>query len=80
MSKDFKTAESLASTITLNDGVAMPMFGLGVSKAESGEGGDAERAVTCALNNGYRLVDTATRYKLVSFSYENACAITINYR
>ena len=65
-----KIAESLASTITLNDGVEMPMFGLGVSKAESGEGGDAEKAVTCAINNGYRLVDTATRYKYVSLEFK----------
>ena len=73
MSKDFKIAGSLASTTTLNDGVEMPMFGLGVSKAESGGGGDAEKAVTCAINNGYRLVDTATRYKYVSCEFVLRC-------
>ena len=58
----------MASTITLNDGVTMPLFGLGVSKAESGVGGDAEKAVTYAINNGYRLIDTATRYKYENYS------------
>ena len=73
MSNNFKIAESLACTITLNDGVEMPMFGLGVSKAESGEGGDAENAVTCVINNGYRLVDTATRYKYISCEFILKC-------
>jgi 2,5-diketo-D-gluconate reductase A len=47
-------------TITLNNGVAMPALGLGVLDAA---GEDAARAVTTALNTGYRLVDTAAFYQ-----------------
>ena len=44
--------------VTLNNGVAMPKFGLGVYKA-----GDATiQAVQTALECGYRLIDTAAFY------------------
>jgi 2,5-diketo-D-gluconate reductase A len=46
-------------TITLNDGHAMPVVGLGVGELPEAE---AERAVSTALEAGYRLIDTATAY------------------
>ena len=48
----------LDERITLNNGILMPKFGLGVYKA-----GDATiRAVKTALECGYRLIDTAAFY------------------
>ena len=48
----------LDERITLNNGILMPKFGLGVYKA-----GDATiRAVRTALECGYRLIDTAAFY------------------
>lgn len=47
--------------LKLNNNVEMPLLGLGVYKA-TGEN-EAENAVQCALNNGYRLIDTASVYK-----------------
>ena len=41
----------------------MPMFGLGVYKARPGIDGETENAVTCAIQNGYRMIDTAVIYK-----------------
>ncbi|XP_033728635.1 glyoxal reductase-like isoform X2 [Pecten maximus] len=55
-------ATGLTSTIKLNDGVIMPLFGLGSYLSESGQGGQAERAVTHALSKGYKLIDTAEFY------------------
>ena len=46
--------------ITLNNGVAIPQFGLGVWQAA--EGGEVENAVRAALEDGYRLIDTAAIY------------------
>ena len=46
--------------VTLNDGMTMPQFGLGVWKAEDGE--EVENAVRVALETGYRLIDTAAVY------------------
>ena len=57
-----ETQKGLSSTVTLNDGVTMPIFGLGMSMATSGVGGEAEQAVAWALEAGYRLIDTAFRY------------------
>ena len=48
------------SRVTLNNGVAMPMFGLGVYQAGSGQG--TIRAVRWALEAGYRHIDTAKLY------------------
>ncbi|BCG58678.1 aldo/keto reductase [Paenibacillus sp. URB8-2] len=51
--------KQLSGTTLLNNGVAMPYFGLGTYKAE----GDAvEKAVTAALELGYRAIDTASLY------------------
>lgn len=49
------------SYVTLNDGYRMPVLGLGVYKA-LGEG-EVEHAIQDAVNNGYRLIDTASVYK-----------------
>ena len=46
-------------TVTLNDGYKMPLFGLGVYKAM---GDDCTKAVKFALQNGYRMIDTAALY------------------
>ncbi|XP_046376660.2 glyoxal reductase-like isoform X2 [Haliotis rufescens] len=54
--------KNLSSTVTLNDGNTMPMFGLGMYLSKSGSGGSAEKAVTHALKNGYKMIDTAEFY------------------
>lgn len=48
-------------SITLNNGVVMPQFGLGVWQAEAGA--EVEQALSHALECGYRLIDTAAIYK-----------------
>lgn len=45
--------------ITLNNGVKMPALGLGVFQSKPEE---TTEAVKTALNNGYRLIDTAAAY------------------
>jgi len=52
---------SINSTITLNNGAAMPRFGLGVYQTPIGA--PTENAVKWALAAGYRHVDTARLYK-----------------
>lgn len=47
--------------ITLNNGVAMPQFGLGVFQTKAGE--EVEQAVAAALEAGYRSIDTAAAYQ-----------------
>ena len=44
---------------TLNNGVKMPMAGIGTFLLEPD---DAEKSVISALNDGYRLIDTANAY------------------
>ena len=51
--------EGLQSKVTSNDGYKMPLFGLGVFKALGDDGKDA---VKFALQNGYRMIDTAALY------------------
>ena len=46
--------------LTLNNGVAMPVLGLGVLDRSARE--QTARAVQCAIANGYRLIDTAAAY------------------
>ena len=41
--------------LTLNNGVEMPVLGLGAREQTAG-------AVQCAIANGYRLIDTAAAY------------------
>ncbi|NJP25885.1 aldo/keto reductase [Microbispora sp. SCL1-1] len=47
------------NAITLNNGVRMPQLGLGVWRMTDDE---AEKAVTTAIESGYRSIDTATLY------------------
>lgn len=47
--------------VTLHNGVEMPLLGLGVWKTQDGT--EVEEAVSFALNNGYRHIDTATLYR-----------------
>ena len=51
---------SLQDTITLNNQIQMPAFGLGVFKM--GDGTPVKNAVRSALRYGYRLIDTAALY------------------
>ena len=46
-------------TVTLNDDHTMPVIGLGVGELSEDE---TERAVSAALEAGYRLIDTASAY------------------
>lgn len=45
--------------VTLNNGVEMPILGFGVYQVSEA---DTERAVTQALEVGYRSIDTAAAY------------------
>ncbi|GGJ87427.1 glyoxal reductase [Lentibacillus kapialis] len=53
--------EHLQDTVTLNNGVKMPGFGLGVYKVEDGD--VTVSSVKSALKNGYRSIDTASFYE-----------------
>ncbi len=52
---------NLQGTVSLNNGVEMPYFGLGVF--QSREGSEVINAIRCALDYGYRHIDTAAFYK-----------------
>ncbi|KYC76378.1 aldo/keto reductase [Bacillus licheniformis] len=54
------TAKNLQDRIKLNNGTAMPWFGLGVFKVE--EGPELVQAVKTAIKHGYRSIDTAAIY------------------
>ena len=51
--------QSLQSTVTLNNGVTMPIFGLGVYNSKE----ETTFAVSTAIKHGYRLIDTAAFYE-----------------
>lgn len=51
----------LDAGITLANGIEMPLLGLGVFQIP--DGADVVNAVRCALETGYRSVDTAAAYK-----------------
>lgn len=51
----------MKNSIKLNNGFEIPTIGFGTYLAE--EGDSVFNAVTCALNEGYRLIDTASFYK-----------------
>lgn len=53
--------KDISSTITLNDGVVMPTFGLGTYRIHSAD------IMMFALQNGYRMLDTAAFYEYVQF-------------
>jgi 2,5-diketo-D-gluconate reductase A len=48
------------SSVTLNNGVAMPVLGFGVFQMNDAE--ECERSVYEAIRTGYRLIDTAAAY------------------
>jgi diketogulonate reductase-like aldo/keto reductase len=52
---------AVPTTTTLHETVQMPMLGLGVFKAQDGP--QVRDAVTWALEQGYRLIDTAAIYR-----------------
>lgn len=54
------TAKHLQDTTTLQGGIQMPWFGLGVFKVE--EGAELVQAVKSAIKHGYRSIDTAAIY------------------
>lgn len=54
-------ATSLSSSVNLNNGVSMPVLGLGTFQSESGE--QTRNAVAWALEAGYRHIDTAAAYR-----------------
>src|SRR5829696_8711629 len=51
---------SAVPSVTLNNGVEMPLLGFGVYQVDDAE--ECERSVSEALRTGYRLVDTAAAY------------------
>ncbi len=51
---------TLASTVKLNNGVAIPLLGLGVYQSPPGK--TTQEAAKYALECGYRLIDTARIY------------------
>lgn len=51
---------NLQDKITLNNGVNMPCFGIGVFKVEEGQ--ELVSAVKFAIKHGYRSIDTAAIY------------------
>ena len=51
---------TIESRIKLNDGMTMPLFGLGVWRLESGK--ETRDAVSYALELGYKHIDTASMY------------------
>ncbi|HTX64762.1 MAG TPA: aldo/keto reductase [Opitutaceae bacterium] len=56
----FPRTEGLRATVTLNNGVRMPWFGLGVFQIAGDT--NTEMVVRMALEHGYRSVDTAALY------------------
>ena len=57
---DFHLADGMRAAVELNNGVRMPVFGLGSFRLSSGHA--ARDAVQEALAAGYRLIDTAAMY------------------
>lgn len=49
----------IMDTITLNNNIQMPMLGFGTFLTS---GAECEESVLTALNNGYRMIDTAEAY------------------
>lgn len=71
-------ALNLQSRVTLSDGNTMPLFGLGVWAANPGQ--ETQDAVSCALEVGYRHIDTASMYgnEQDVGSALNACGVPRN--
>jgi 2,5-diketo-D-gluconate reductase A len=51
---------SAISSVTLNNGVSMPLLGFGVFQVNDAE--ECKRSVEEAIRTGYRLIDTAAAY------------------
>ena len=51
---------NFSDRVRLNNGTEMPWLGFGVFKVQ--DGAEVEQAVGCALENGYRSIDTAAVY------------------
>lgn len=51
---------SVVPSVTLNNGVEMPLLGFGVFQIPDAE--ECERSVADAIRTGYRLIDTAAAY------------------
>jgi diketogulonate reductase-like aldo/keto reductase len=56
-----KNSMDIGTTVQLNNGLRMPVFGLGVYQSPPGK--VTEAAVQWALEDGYRLIDTAAFYQ-----------------
>jgi hypothetical protein len=54
------STRSAVPSVTLNNGVAMPLLGLGVFPVP--DAAECERSVSDAIGTGYRLIDTAAAY------------------
>ena len=54
-------ALSKSDLLPLNDGGAIPVIGIGVYLAKSN--GETEQSCLWALENGYRMIDTAAIYR-----------------
>jgi len=57
---DISTQRSVTPSVTLNNGVEMPILGFGVFQVP--DPGECERSVYEAIQTGYRLIDTAAAY------------------
>lgn len=64
------SSSAAAASVQLNDGNEIPQVALGVYKAPNGQ--ETEDAVICALDAGYRHIDSAARY-----ANEEACGRAI---
>ncbi len=53
---------NISSTLTLNDGVEMPLFGLGMCCDNPDWNVDIQEVMTLALDHGYIMFDTAASY------------------
>ena len=54
-------ADCKMSTLPLNDGHVIPVFGLGVYQAKSN--GETLQACLWSIKHGYRMIDTAAIYR-----------------
>uniref|UniRef100_T1JAX2 NADP-dependent oxidoreductase domain-containing protein n=1 Tax=Strigamia maritima TaxID=126957 RepID=T1JAX2_STRMM len=65
MSKMVKSAlpSHIGASFSLTDGMSIPCFGFGTYKCSPGNEGSAVKSVRVALENGYRLLDTAQLYE-----------------
>lgn len=65
-------------TVTLNNGLAMPLLGFGVFQVPDAE--ECERSVSDAIRTGYRLIDTAATYGNSESRRTSTCSISSSVR